>query len=192
VQDLQLLFGPAAEDQAIRAIPGTGLEVPLWILGSSTYGARLAALLGLPYAFASHFAPTDLLTALALYRSEFRPSAQLAEPYAMAGINVYAADTDEEATRLFTTPQQAWANRFRGQGGPYPPPIDDIEAYWSPPERAQASAMLTYSVVGSLETVRAGVEQFREVTGVDELMVVSASYDHAARVRSYEILAELI
>jgi len=192
VQDLQLLFGPAAEDQAIRAIPGTGLEVPLWILGSSTYGARLAALLGLPYAFASHFAPTDLLTALALYRSEFRPSAQLAEPYAMAGINVYAADTDEEATRLFTTPQQAWANRFRGQGGPYPPPIDDIEAYWSPPERAQASAMLTYSVVGSLETVRAGVEQFRELTGVDELMVVSASYDHAARVRSYEILAELI
>jgi len=192
VQDLQVLFGPAREDDPIRAIPGTGLEVPLWILGSSTYGARLAALLGLPYAFASHFAPTDLMAALELYRRDFRPSAQLAEPYAMAGLNVYAADTDEEARRLFTTPQQSWANRYRGLSGPYPPPIDDIEAYWSPAEKAQASAMLACSVVGSLETVREGVEQFRERTGVDELMVVSAIYDHAARLRSYEILAELI
>jgi luciferase family oxidoreductase group 1 len=192
VQELQYLFGPAKEDEPIRAIPGSGLEVPLWILGSSTFGARLAAMLGLPYAFASHFAPTDLLNALALYRSEFRPSAQLAEPYAMAGLNVFAADTDAEARRLFTTPQQAFANRFRGVAGPYPPPIDDIEAYWSPAEKAQASAMLAYSVVGSAETVRAGVEQFRELTGVDELMVVSAIYDHAARVRSYEILAEAV
>ena len=128
VQDLQVLFGPARDDEPIRAIPGTGLEVPLWILGSSTFGARLAALLGLPYAFASHFAPTDLMAALELYRRDFRPSAQLAEPYTMAGLNVYAADTDEEARRLFTTPQQSWANRFRGLSGPYPPPIDDIES----------------------------------------------------------------
>ena len=106
----------------------------------------------------------------------------------MAGLNVFAADTDAEARRLFTTPQQSFANRFRGLSGPYPPPIDDIEAYWSPAEKAQASAMLAYSVVGSPETVRAGVEQFRELTGVDELMVVTAIYDHAARLRSYEIL----
>jgi alkanesulfonate monooxygenase SsuD/methylene tetrahydromethanopterin reductase-like flavin-dependent oxidoreductase (luciferase family) len=110
----------------------------------------------------------------------------------MAGLNVYAADTDEEARRLFTTPQQSWANRFRGLSGPYPPPIDDIETYWSPAEKAQASAMLSCSVVGSVETVRQGVEQFRELTGVDELMVVTAMYDHAARVRSYEILAEAV
>ena len=145
VLELQRLFGPVQPGQAIRAIPGAGLEVPLWILGSSTYGAELAAALGLPYAFASHFAPTDLLTALELYRSGFRPSTQLAAPYAMAGLNVYAADTDEEARRLFTTPQQAWANRFRGEGGPYPPPIEDIEAYWTEAEKAQASSMLTYS-----------------------------------------------
>jgi luciferase family oxidoreductase group 1 len=189
VQDLQALFAPAQPGQAIQAVPGAGLEVPLWILGSSTYGARLAALLGLPYAFASHFAPTDLLPALEIYRSEFRPSAQLDAPYAMAGFNVFAADTDAEAERLFTTPQQAFANRVRGRSGPYPPPIDDIESYWTPMERAQASAMLTYSAVGSPSTVRAAVEQFRELTGVDELMIVSAIYDHAARLRSYELLA---
>jgi luciferase family oxidoreductase group 1 len=189
VQDLQILFGPVQPGQAIRAVPGAGLEVPLWILGSSTFGAGLAAALGLPYAFASHFAPTDLLAALELYRREFRPSRQLAEPYAMAGLNVFAADTDEEARRLFTTPQQSWANRVRGIAGPYPPPIDDIEAYWTPAEKAQASAMLTYSVVGSPATVREGVERFAVLTGVDEVMVVSAIFDHAARLRSYEILA---
>jgi luciferase family oxidoreductase group 1 len=189
VQDLQALFEPAQPGQSIQAVPGAGLGVPLWILGSSTYGARLAALLGLPYAFASHFAPADLLPALALYRSEFRPSAQLAAPYAMAGLNVFAADTDAEAARLFTTPQQAFANRFRGLSGPYPPPIDDIESYWTPAEEAQASSMLLHSAVGSPATVRVAVEQFLELTGVDELMVVSAIYDHAARVRSYELLA---
>ena len=192
VQDLQFLFGPVQPGQAIRAVPGAGLEVPLWILGSSTFGARLAAALGLPYAFASHFAPTDLLAALDVYRREFQPSAQLAAPYAMAGLNVFAADTDEEARRLFTTPQQSWANRFRGLPGPYPPPIDDIETYWSPAEKAQASAMLTYSVVGSRDTVRVGVEQFVELTGVDEVMVVSAIFDHDARLRSYAILAEAV
>jgi luciferase family oxidoreductase group 1 len=192
VQDLQFLFGPVQPGQAIRAVPGAGLEVPLWILGSSTFGARLAAALGLPYAFASHFAPTDLLAALDVYRREFQPSAQLGEPYAMAGLNVFAADTDEEARRLFTTPQQSWANRFRGLSGPYPPPIDDIETYWSPAEKAQASTMLTYSVVGSRDTVRDGVEQFVELTGVDELMVVSAIFDHGARLRSYGILAEAV
>jgi luciferase family oxidoreductase group 1 len=190
VQDLRYLLGPPQPGQAIHAVPGSGTEVPLWILGSSTFGARLAAALGLPYAFASHFAPSQLLEALAVYRNEFRPSEQLASPYAMAGLNVYAAETDEEARRLFTTPQQAWANRFRGLAGPYPPPIDDIEAYWTPAEKAQASSMLMYSVVGSRETVAAGVARFADLTGADEIMVVSAIYDHGARVRSYEILAE--
>ena len=190
VIELQRLFGPVQPGQAIQAVPGAGLEVPLWILGSSTYGAQLAAALGLPYAFASHFAPADLFPALELYRSGFRPSAQLAAPYAMAGLNVYAAETDEEARRLFTTPQQAWANRFRGRGGAYPAPIDDIEAYWTEAEKAQASSMLAYSVVGSAATVRAGLDRFVELTGVDEVMVVTATHDHAARVRSYEILAQ--
>ncbi|MEO5634600.1 LLM class flavin-dependent oxidoreductase [Gaiella sp.] len=189
VQDLQFLFGPPQPGQAIRAVPGAGLEVPLWILGSSTFGARLAASLGLPYAFASHFAPTDLLAALDVYRREFRPSRQLQEPYTMAGLNVFAAATDEEARRLFTTPQQSWANRFRGLSGPYPPPIDDIEAFWSPAEKAQASAMLTHSVVGSSATVAAGVERFVELADIDEVMVVSAIFDHEARLHSYEILA---
>jgi luciferase family oxidoreductase group 1 len=192
VQELQYLLKPAEPGQAIRAVPGAGTEVPLWILGSSTFGARLAAALGLPYAFASHFAPRDLMDALEIYRRDFQPSAQLAMPYAMAGLNVFAADSDEEARRLFTTPQQSWANRFRGLPGPYPPPIDDIEAYWTPAERAQASAMLEQSVVGAPETVRAGVERFVERTGVDEVMVVSANYDHAARLRSYEILATCV
>jgi luciferase family oxidoreductase group 1 len=192
VRDLQFLFGPTQPGQAIRAVPGAGLEVPLWILGSSTFGARLAAALGLPYAFASHFAPTDLLAALDVYRREFRPSEQLAAPYAMAGLNVVAADGDEEALRLFTTPQQAWANRFRGLGGPYPPPIDDIETYWTPAEKAQASAMLTHSIVGSPATVRDGVVRFVELTRVDEVMVVSAIFDHEARLRSYEILSDVV
>ncbi len=190
VQDLQLLLGPVQPGQAIRAVPGAGTEVPLWILGSSTFGARLAAALGLPYAFASHFAPTDLMEALEIYRREFRPSQQLAKPYAMAGLNVFAADTDDEARRLFTTPQQSWANRFRGLPGPYPPPIDDIEDYWTPAEKAQASALLEHSIVGSRETVRAGLERFVELTSVDEVMAVSAIFDHAARLRSYEILAD--
>jgi luciferase family oxidoreductase group 1 len=191
VQDLRYLLGPAEPGQRIRAVPGVGTQVPLWILGSSTFGARLAAALGLPYAFASHFAPADLLEALALYRREFRPSEQLAEPYAMAGLNVFAADTDDEARRLFTSPQQSWANRFRGAGGPLPPPIDDIEAYWTPDEKAHAMRMLERSVVGSPETVRAGLEAFVAETGVDEVMAVSAIHDQAARLHSYAVLADV-
>jgi luciferase family oxidoreductase group 1 len=165
--------------------------VPLWILGSSTFGAQLAAFLGLPYGFASHFAPDDLLPALELYRRTFKPSAQLAEPYVMPGLNVVAAETDEEARRLFTTIQQGFANIRRGRPGPYQPPVDDIEAYWSPSERAQAMHMLRYAVVGSRDTVRQGLQEFADLTAADELMVVSAIYDHAARLRSYEILAEV-
>jgi luciferase family oxidoreductase group 1 len=165
--------------------------VPLWILGSSTFGAQLAAMLGLPYGFASHFAPDELLPALALYRDGFEPSAQLERPYALAGLNVVAADTDAEARRLFTSMQLAFAAVHRGDPGPYPPPVDDIEDHWSAPERQMVSHMLARSVVGSPETVRAGLERFVAETGVDEVMVVTVTHDHAARVRSYEILAEV-
>jgi luciferase family oxidoreductase group 1 len=191
VQELQAFLGPVAPGQPVQAVPGGGSEVPVWILGSSTYGAQLAALLGLPYAFASHFAPDALHMALDVYRNTFRASGALAEPYAMIGVNVIVADSDEEARRLFTSQQQAFANLRRGTPGPYQPPIDDIEAYWSPSEKAQAEQMLRYAVNGSPATVRAGLERIVEETGADELMVVSAIYDPEARKRSYELLAEL-
>jgi luciferase family oxidoreductase group 1 len=191
VLELQALLAPAEPGQAVRAVPGAGTEVPLWILGSSTFGAQLAAMLGLPYAFASHFAPDALMQALQAYRARFKPSKQLDHPHAMVGVNVIAAETDVEARRLFTSVQQSFANMFRGTSGRLQPPIDDIETYWTPAEKAQASRMLACSFVGSRETVRAGLERFIERTGADELMVTSAIFDHAARVRSYEILAEV-
>jgi luciferase family oxidoreductase group 1 len=191
VLELQAFFAPPQPGQAVRAVPGAGLEVPLWILGSSLFGAELAAALGLPYAFASHFAPEALLQALALYRSRFKPSAQLERPYAMAGVNVVAADTDAAARRLFTSAQQSFTNLFRGARGGLPPPIDDIDTYWSAAEKAQASRMLACSFVGAPETVRAGLQAFLDETGADELIVASAIYEHAARLRSYELLAEI-
>ncbi len=168
----------------MQAVPGTGLNVPLWILGSSLFGAQLAGLLGLPYAFASHFAPDALMQALQVYRAKFQPSRQLDRPYAMVGVNVIVAETDEEARRLFTSVQQSFTNLFRGTRGRLMPPIDDIEAYWSPMEKLQASNMLACSFVGSRETVRAGLERFIAQTGADELMVATAVYDQAARLRS--------
>jgi luciferase family oxidoreductase group 1 len=191
VQELQALFEPAKPGQTVQAVPGAGLDVPLWILGSSTYGAQLAAHLGLPYAFASHFAPDSLDEALAMYRRLFKPSAQLAKPHAMVGVNVVAAETDAEAKRLFTSHQQSFANLRRGRPGPQQPPIDDIDAYWSPAEKAMAENMLACSVVGSPETVRFELERFAKYTGADELMVVSAIFDAKARQRSYEILADV-
>jgi luciferase family oxidoreductase group 1 len=189
VLELQALLGPIQDGQKIVAVPGADSRVPLWILGSSLYGAQLAAMLGLPYAFASHFAPNDLLPALAAYRKGFQPSAQQATPYAMAGLHVIAADTDAEAKRLFTTVQQQFTNMVRNRRGKMLPPIDDIETYWTPQEKAAASGMLKYAVVGGPETIRRGLEEFLALTGVDEVMVVSAIHDHAARKRSYEILA---
>ncbi len=190
VLELQALFGPVQPGQAYRAVPGAGLNVPLWILGSSLYGAQLAAHLGLPYAFASHFAPDALTQALAIYRERFRPSAQLDRPHAMVGINVVAADTDDEAQRLFTTIQQRFTDMMRNARGQLSAPIDDIESYWTPAEKAQVSRMLACSFVGSPGTVRRELERFVETTGADELMAASAIYDHAARLRSYELLAE--
>jgi luciferase family oxidoreductase group 1 len=190
VVELQRFLAPAESGQAVRAVPGAGTEVPIWILGSSTFGAELAAQLGLPYAFASHFAPDALLVALDLYRKNFRPSKQLDHPYAMVGVNVVAADTNEEARRLFTTIQQSFTNLVRGAGGKLQPPIDNIDDYWTPVEKHHASHMLKYAIVGSPETVGRGLEDFVALTRADELMIVASLYDHAARVRSFEILAK--
>lgn len=191
VLELQALLGPLQEGQAIQAVPGTGSNVPLWILGSSLFGAQLAAMLGLPYAFASHFAPNALMQALHVYRERFETSKQLERPYAMVGVNVIAADTDEEARYLFTSAQQSFTNLFRGTRGKLQPPIDDIESYWTPQEKAQASNMLACSFVGSAETVRRGLEDFIAQTQADEVMVAAAIYDHGKRLRSYEILADV-
>jgi luciferase family oxidoreductase group 1 len=189
VLELQVLLGDPQPGQAVRAIPGMGSHVPLWILGSSLYGAQLAAALGLPYAFASHFAPDALLPALEVYRERFQPSKQLQQPYAMVAANVIAADDDAEARRLFTSVQQSFTNMFRGRRGQLPPPIDDIDAFWAPEEKLQASSMLSRSFVGSPDTVRSGLERFVEETAADELVVAAAIHDHPARLRSYELLA---
>ena len=191
VLELQALLGPVLPGQTIQAVPGAGLNVPLWILGSSLFGSHLAAMLGLPYAFASHFAPDALYQALEVYRTRFEPSAQLDKPYAMAGVNVIIAETDAEATRLFTSIQQRFTDMFRKDRGYLKPPIDDIETYWTPVEKLQASRMLGCSFVGSPKTVESGLKDFITKTGVDELMVSSAVYDHATRLRSYELLAGL-
>lgn len=191
VLELQAYFQPVQPGQTLQAVPAAGTEVPLWILGSSTFGAYLAAQLGLPYAFASHFAPDQLMDALAVYRERFKPSAVLDKPYAMAGINVIAAESDAEARRLATTQQMSFTNIFRGTRGLSQPPIDDIETYWSPMEKAQAMRMLARTVVGGPATVRAGLSAFIAETGVDEVMVVSDIYDPILRLRSFEIIAGL-
>ena len=189
VLELQAFLAPAAPDQRIRAVPAAGTEVPLWILGSSNFGAMLAAELGLPYAFASHFAPDLLLPALQIYRSRFKPSAQLAHPYTMVGVNVIAADSDRQARRLATTQQMSFTDIFRGARGLSHPPIDDIESYWSAMEKRQAMRMLARSIIGSPGTVRSGIDALVAETGADELMIVSDVFDHAARLRSFELIA---
>ena len=190
VLELQALLGPVLDGQRIQAVPGAGTNVPIWILGSSLFGAQLAGELGLPYAFASHFMPQPLTAALDTYRPSFKPSPRLDRPYVMAGVNVFAADTDEQARRLFTSVQQSITNRLRGTPGRLPPPIDDIEAYWDAAEKAEVSARLACSFVGSRESIRQGLMGFMQQTGVDEIMIVSAIYDHVARLHSYELVAE--
>jgi len=190
VLELQALLGPPQENQRIHAIPGEDTNVPLWILGSSLYGAQLAAMLGLPYAFASHFAPQALMQAVAIYRERFEPSTQLDKPYVMVGCNAIVADTEDEAKRLFTTPQQQFTRMVRGTRGQLPPPVDDIEDFWSPMEKAQASSMLACSFYGAPATIAAKLAPLIEATGANELMVAAAIWDHKARVRSYELLAQ--
>ena len=190
VVELRALLGPPQEGQVIHAIPGEDTNVPLWILGSSLYGAQLAAMLGLPYAFASHFAPQALMQAIAVYRERFEPSEQLEKPYVMVGCNAIVADTEEEAKRLFTSPQQNFTRMVRGTRGQLPPPIDDIEAFWTPMEKAQSASMLACSFHGSAATIKDKLAPLIETTGADELMVAAAIWDHKARVRSFELLAE--
>jgi luciferase family oxidoreductase group 1 len=190
VMELQALFADAGPEQRVRAVPGEGLHVPLWILGSSLFGAQLAAMLGLPFAFASHFAPEQLLEALAIYRERFEPSEQLAKPYAMVGCNVVAAQTTAQARRLFTSAQQSFVNLVRGTRGRLRPPIDDIETYWTPAEKAHVSRMMACAFVGTGPEVAEQLRGFQAETGADELIVAAAIYDHAARLRSYEILAQ--
>ena len=189
--ELQGYFRAAREDEPVQAIPGRGQDVPIWILGSSLYGAQLAAILGLPYAFASHFAPGALLPALDAYRRSFRPSEQLSEPYAMAGFNVFAADTDEEAHRLRTSARKSTLSLRRGRPCPLPPPDEAFEKGLSSPERRMLDEQGACSAVGSPATVLHQMEEFVERTGVDELMLASQVFDHAARIRSFEIAMDV-
>ncbi|HYP51893.1 MAG TPA: LLM class flavin-dependent oxidoreductase, partial [Pyrinomonadaceae bacterium] len=190
VAELQSYFAPVESGQAVRAVPGAGLNVPVWLLGSSLFSAQLAAALGLPFAFASHFAPDYLTQALEVYRGRFRPSSALREPYAMPVVNVFAAETDAEARRLFTSVQQAFVNLRRGTPGMLPPPDETAERRWSALERAGVGHALRYSIVGSPETVRQGLEAFRDFTDADELMLTAMIFDHSARLRSFELAAE--
>ena len=183
---------PSEPGQRVRAIPGEGLEVPIWILGSSLYGAQLAAMLGLPYAFASHFAPQQMMEAIQVYRSSFKPSEQLQAPYVMLGFNVFAADSDEEGALLATSVQQAVVALRTGQPNALKPPIPGYSETLSPPERAMLDAFLSCSAIGSAQTVRNSVQAFVERTGADELMITSQIHDHEARLRSYRILAETV
>lgn len=190
VQELQIYFDKADPGQSIRAVPGEGLNVPLWILGSSLFGAQFAAAMGLPYAFASHFAPDAMMQAIEIYRATFRPSKQLQKPYIMLGCNVIAADTDDEARFLFTSIQQQFRNLRRGTPGQLPPPTDHID--WSPLEKAGIDRALSCAFVGSANTVQAKLHEFVEKTGADEIMVTAAIHDHAKRLRSFEILADIV
>jgi luciferase family oxidoreductase group 1 len=191
--DVQELLGYFRDEpgQRVRAVPGAGLQVPVWLLGSSLFSAQLAAALGLPFAFASHFAPDAMETALALYRSQFQPSEYLERPYTMLGVNIFAADTDAEARRLFTSLQQAFLQLRRGQPGPLPPPVDSMEEHWSPAEQAGLHHTFRYAVVGGPETVRRGLRAFVDYTGADEVMATGGIFDHSARLRSFEIVAEV-
>jgi luciferase family oxidoreductase group 1 len=191
VLELQSYFRPAEPGQLVRAVPGAGLEVPIWLLGSSLFSAELAAYLGLPFAFASHFAPDSMMEALHLYRTRFRPSAQLDKPYAVLGLNICAADTDEEAARLFTSLQQQWTLLRRGSPAPLPPPVDTMDGRWSEMEKAGLGHALARAIVGSPETVAKALTAFIAETGADEIMMTSQIFDHAARVHSFEIVADI-
>jgi luciferase family oxidoreductase group 1 len=191
VVELQGWFQPASPGQAVRAVPGAGLNVPIWLLGSSLFSAQLAGMLSLPFAFASHFAPDLLMQALATYREHFRPSDRLQKPYAMVAANVIAAASEDEARRLFTSLQQQFVNLRRGTPGLLPPPIARIEDYASAPELANVYRALARSYVGTPEIVREGLEAFLRETGADELLVTAQIHDHEARLRSFELVAGL-
>ncbi|HEX4476212.1 MAG TPA: LLM class flavin-dependent oxidoreductase [Polyangiaceae bacterium] len=191
VVELMAYFDAPSPDRPVRAVPGAGLHVPIWLLGSSTFSGDLAAELGLPFSFASHFAPDHLMEAIERYRARFRPSASLARPYVMPGVSVFAADTDRDAERLFTSLQQAFVQLRRGAPGPLRPPIDSMDGMWSDMERAGLEHALAFAAVGSRETVRRRLQALIEHTRADEFILTSQIYDHAARLRSLEIVAEI-
>ena len=190
VIELMSYFQPVQPGQAVCAIPGAGLDVPIWILGSSLFGAQLAAALGLPFAFASHFAPAELEQAVAIYRARFAPSERLARSYVMLGLNVCAADTDEQARWLFSSHQQRTINNRTGRRGPLPPPVADFEGRLDPVGKTILAHALSCSVVGAPQTVQHGLQAFIAQTGADEVIVASQVFDHSARLRSYEIVAQ--
>jgi luciferase family oxidoreductase group 1 len=191
VLELLRYLGPPAPDQQVTAVPGAGSNVPLWILGSSLFGAQVAAALGLPFAFASHFAPAMLMEAIDIYRARFRPSAQLDKPYVMLGFNVFAADTDAEARLLATSMQQAFVNLRTGRPSQLPPPVEGYENQLPPAARAMLEEVLSCSAIGSPETVRKAIAAFITRTQPQELMITSQIFDHSARLRSYKIAAEI-
>jgi luciferase family oxidoreductase group 1 len=192
VQELLYYFLPAEPDQKVRAVPGAGIELPVWLLGSSLFSAQLAALLGLPFAFASHFAPNDLFEALEVYHHLFNPSKRLQQPYAMVAANVIAAPTDDEARRLFTSVQQSFLNLRRNMPTQLPPPVDDIRPYvGSLAEQAMLDQTLRYSFVGSPQTIAPALHRFLDSTQADELMITGHIYDHAARLRSFELVSQI-
>jgi luciferase family oxidoreductase group 1 len=190
VVELLNYFEPAPEGRAVRAVPGEGLRIPVWILGSSLFGAQLAAMLGLPYAFASHFAPAAMMDAIRVYRERFQPSGQLERPYVMLGFNAFAAETKEEAELLATSVQQAFVNLRLGKPAKLPPPLPGYAESLPPSARALLDQVLTCSAIGDSETIAQQIAGFVESTGADELMITSQIYDHEARLRSYEIVAE--
>ncbi|WP_044530892.1 LLM class flavin-dependent oxidoreductase, partial [Herbaspirillum sp. B65] len=190
VLELQQYFDEPSDNQALRAVPGAGLKVPLWLLGSSMFSAQLAAELGLPFAFASHFAPGFMKSAVQIYRERFKPSANLKKPYVMLALNVFAADTQRQAERLFTSLQQQFLNLIRGTPGQLRPPVEDIDALWQPGEQAHVERSLACAVVGDRETVQEGLQAFIDEHAPDELIITAQIFDHAARLHSFEIAAE--
>jgi luciferase family oxidoreductase group 1 len=189
LQELQFFLAPASAGQPVRAIPCAEAEVPLWVLGSSLSSAQLAAAAGLPFVFAAHVQPGELMRAIQLYRARFRPSPQLETPYVMPCINVYAAETDQEARRHFSSLQVGMVNFFRGRMGGVQPPVDDIEAIWAPQEKQIIESMQAVAVVGSARTVEAGLREFIAATGADEVMMAGTFHDPAARIRSLELVS---
>ncbi len=191
VIELMEYFKPVEPGQRVQAVPGAGLDVPIWILGSSTFGAQLAAYLGLPFAFASHFAPAMMVEAMAIYRQRFRPSEQLAAPHVMLGLNIVAAESDDEARYLFSSLQQSFINSRSGRPGPLPAPVENFDAHIDPYARAMLDDALSCAIVGGAQTVREGMEAFVARTRADELMVTANVFDHAKRKRSFAIVAEV-
>ncbi len=191
VQELQAYLGPLQPGQTTRAVPGVGLEVPIWLLGSSLFSAQLAAALGMPFAFASHFAPDYLIQALDVYRRQFRPSARLARPHVMIGVSTVAADSDADAQRLATSLQQQWVSLRRGTPGPLQPPVDSMEGRWTPFEQAGVEHAMAYAAIGSPQTVAAQLKALIDLTQADEVILTAQIFDHAARLRTFEIVADI-